>query len=540
LAIVSRRVSPDWAFCCGLLACSAPLLDRTASASFSKSDVVAVQQLLEQQRLPWPIPDAALYQHEEMALLEGAHPLVQLINVAVRLVTLSLEQQSPVLPDWFVDDWGLNDALVFELLEQVLLEVRLEASKLDLPDFSELESSTAPASSSRVFSQSYAALSHHVTTYLQLQFPGLDEAETAADMLALLEKQFGLARSVLWQSVSAPGALKVSLPVHDADALAGMTVNVEHGIGWLAEVYRSRESQVILRQDLLSVQDRQLATYLNAEALCFIPLPEAVWVVVAEPSVLFGLQATVRRTDVLAPLVQILSCPQDDAGAVYDQPLRELYHEVSNPLTVISNYLAMLKLKLAEQAEAADVSRIEEELRRAITLLGQLKHPQSLVTEEPVLELVSSSMLDLDKLVLETSALMTDGMLENKKISTTLNLSRTHTLVRADAPRIKQVLVNLLKNAAESLPTGATVTISTQYGVMVGADRYFAITVADNGPGLPDSVKQRIYQSNPSNTADKHRGLGLSIVKRLMDEMRGIITCQSDETGTHYQLYLPE
>jgi signal transduction histidine kinase len=352
-------------------------------------------------------------------------------------------------------------------------------------------------------------------------------------MLALLEKQFGLTRSVLWQRVSASGALKVSLPVQDADALAGMTVNVEHAIGWLGEVYRSRESQVILMQDLLSVQDRQLATYLNAEALCFIPLPEAVWVVVAEPPALLGLQAAVRQADVLAPLVQILSCPQDDA-------LRELYHEVSNPLTVISNYLAMLKLKLAEQAEAEDVARIETELRRAIVLLGQLKQPQSLVVEEVLHEAVALSLLDLNQLVLETSTLMSDGMLENKKISTTLKLSRTHTLVRADAPRIKQVLVNLLKNAAESLPTGATVTISTQYGVMVGADRYFAITVADNGPGLPDSVKQRIYQSSPSNTADSHRGLGLSIVKRLMDEMRGIITCQSDECGTHYQLYLPE
>jgi nitrogen-specific signal transduction histidine kinase len=108
-----------------------------------------------------------------------------------------------------------------------------------------------------------------------------------------------------------------------------------------------------------------------------------------------------------------------------------------------------------------------------------------------------------------------------------------------NSTHIQQILTNLLKNAVEALPPGGTIRLVTQSDVVVNGRNFAAITVADNGPGLPTSVLKHLFSPVASTKGGAHSGLGLSITKKLIDEIGGSIMCKSNKAGTEFQLLIP-
>jgi len=68
-----------------------------------------------------------------------------------------------------------------------------------------------------------------------------------------------------------------------------------------------------------------------------------------------------------------------------------------------------------------------------------------------------------------------------------------------------------------------------------------AVYVEDNGPGIIDGVKNKLFSPLDSTKGKSHSGLGLSIVKKILDEMNGTILCRSTiGKGTEFQILLPK
>ena len=66
------------------------------------------------------------------------------------------------------------------------------------------------------------------------------------------------------------------------------------------------------------------------------------------------------------------------------------------------------------------------------------------------------------------------------------------------------------------------------------------ITIGDDGLGIPDSIKSRLFEPFVSSKGEGHAGLGLSITYRIITELNGTITCESDRTkGTTFRIVLP-
>ena len=69
---------------------------------------------------------------------------------------------------------------------------------------------------------------------------------------------------------------------------------------------------------------------------------------------------------------------------------------------------------------------------------------------------------------------------------------------------------------------------------------YVEVTVGDDGPGIPDTIKRRIFEPFVSSKGATHSGLGLSIVLNLVNGLNGSIVCQSEEgKGTRFKIELP-
>ena len=103
--------------------------------------------------------------------------------------------------------------------------------------------------------------------------------------------------------------------------------------------------------------------------------------------------------------------------------------------------------------------------------------------------------------------------------------------MQGDAERLKQLLAILLHNALEHTPPGTAVTLRLCAG---GAKAPLSIAVADNGPGIADADKakifERFYRADPSRTDKQHCGLGLAVAQELA-RLHGAALRVSDDAG---------
>jgi signal transduction histidine kinase len=90
------------------------------------------------------------------------------------------------------------------------------------------------------------------------------------------------------------------------------------------------------------------------------------------------------------------------------------------------------------------------------------------------------------------------------------------------------------------MQNGGTLLISTRVNTMRSGIEYVEIAIKDDGPGIPADIMENMYKPITSGKGSKHAGLGLSIVRNIIDELGGKIFCQSNEiSGTVFQILLP-
>ena len=109
----------------------------------------------------------------------------------------------------------------------------------------------------------------------------------------------------------------------------------------------------------------------------------------------------------------------------------------------------------------------------------------------------------------------------------------------SDANALKQIYTNLVKNAVEALPANGKIMVYTQDQVNVDGQTYIEISIADNGPGIRPEVLSQLFTPIQTDKGNGHNGIGLSIVKRLVSELNGSISCRSNNKGTRFQILLP-
>jgi signal transduction histidine kinase len=105
---------------------------------------------------------------------------------------------------------------------------------------------------------------------------------------------------------------------------------------------------------------------------------------------------------------------------------------------------------------------------------------------------------------------------------------------------LKQILLNLVKNAVEALPKGGRIDIVNNGQVLRNGRFYYALCVSDNGPGIPAEHRSQLFSALQSSKPGPNRGLGLSIVQGLVKKLGGTIACVSTTAkGTMFEICLP-
>jgi two-component system sensor kinase FixL len=204
-----------------------------------------------------------------------------------------------------------------------------------------------------------------------------------------------------------------------------------------------------------------------------------------------------------------------------------LAHEINQPLTAISNYLKGCQRLLAGvESQTAPVLRdalgkAADQALRAGHIIRRLREFVARGESEPRTE-------SLAKLLEDASTLALIGARENG-VSVAFRLDSKADLVFADRIQVQQVLVNLIRNAIESMAEGANerrlevTTLAAEQGTV-------EIAVSDTGPGLAPEIARHLFQPFMT-TKRKGMGLGLSICRTIVEAHGGKIWVEDRPGG---------
>ena len=210
-----------------------------------------------------------------------------------------------------------------------------------------------------------------------------------------------------------------------------------------------------------------------------------------------------------------------------------LAHEIGSPLQVLSGRARSLALsdQLSEKERRSAEILVEQTDRIAglvQRILGFARRKPSVTDNMDVREVARNV----------TEVLSLEA--RRKGVRFEINTAQVPT-VRADADQVQQVMFNLLQNALKASDRNGIVQISIDRSSFArpgssSDQQSVAITVEDNGHGIPDDVMDRLFEpffsSWNNGQGSSGTGLGLTVVKSLMDEHGGVVIASKSHTGT--------
>ncbi|HUQ82186.1 MAG TPA: PAS domain S-box protein, partial [Gemmatimonadaceae bacterium] len=219
-------------------------------------------------------------------------------------------------------------------------------------------------------------------------------------------------------------------------------------------------------------------------------------------------------------------------------------HDFNNLLTVITSYGQFLLNALPEQdPRRSDAHQITQAAARAASLTRQLLAFSRRQVLQP-------QVLDLNDVIADMERLLRRVISED--ISLVTQFENNLGAVRADRSQIEQVVMNLVVNARDAMPTGGVLAISTRVVTLdaayarrhagVSPGRHVVFAVRDTGVGMDAATQQRIFEPFFTTKAKgKGTGLGLSTVYGIVRQSGGHIEVRSSPgRGTTFEILLPQ
>lgn len=207
-------------------------------------------------------------------------------------------------------------------------------------------------------------------------------------------------------------------------------------------------------------------------------------------------------------------------------------HSIRNPLTSVKMRLFSLSKSLQlSPSEKEDMDVISDEIRHLDTIVRNFLE----FSRRPKLKIQTVSPSD----VVDMAIQLLRHRLESYGVEVELYRQRLLPDIDADPEQLKEVLVNLIVNACDATGEGGKIVIREEEGVTEPTGHVVVIRVSDNGPGVPDGIKEKIFQPFFS-TKEEGTGLGLSIAERIIEDHHGCLSLRSKEgKGATFIITLP-
>ncbi len=511
--------------------------------------------LVERWALDSFLADSVLYHHEEAHRVSNAHPLVRIVHLANNVALAPIDD---TLPAGFGAVCKIADAdlraIQLAANEQVLKAADLLG--IDLTGLDELAAQTpvdvpaGPPPNPLQQRMSEEIRNRALVTELSQLFARQDGQPQLLDSVRQNARiMFDLEDTAVFMFSDANQSLVGVSMGEQRQRLADFSVPVNAG-GVVAECVLQKRAAIINRNhDLLNVNEEQLLRAFDADCLLCMPITSgsrcwgmlfagvpgwrALELMRQEKFLLaFGNQAG----NALTVAAQDRDHTSQEIEKLREEQLensRKVVHEVNNPLSIIKNYLGVLDDKLSRQQPVDnEISILNEEIDRVGTIIKEFAG-----VKPPAAN--SDSGFDMNRVINDIVRLFRESKYLPAGVKITARVVERPCEVSGAPETLKQILVNLIKNAVEALPQGGHIEIINVGQTRIDGQDYFGLTVRDSGPGLPADVLAKLFSPVHSNKPGENRGLGLSIVHGLVKKLNGRIDCRSSRMGASFEILLP-
>ena len=506
--------------------------------------------------------DALLYHHEPKERILNAFPLVQIVYVANALSHVQQQDEDYQIAE---DTYGFSRSQVEELLSQAGKELEDVAQLLDI----EIEPPGGPEPIlSEKDREKRGDLVHEVrdlsllTGTLQNLLEAIDEDAIVRVAQQGFKILFDMKRILFFLYDPKKKGLigKATEGNRDPSMIGNLIIPMQEDRSLLVISLTKGESIESFNRDKLTIVDEQLLRFIGKEGMLCLPMlahGEYVGVIVAgldqvefsHLSRYFNILNMFTNNVALALHVDRvrrtqLARIQSERLAASLSMARKVVHEVNNPLGIMKNYLKILGMKLSTQDSAQEeIEILNEEIDRIAVILRSLTN----FSKDRVYRLMP---VDINVLLSDLIRIMAGFLSGPSNIEVHLDLGHELPTIMAEKDGLKQVFMNLIKNAVEAMPGGGNLYIKTRYipsrlkGEIVSGDRkyqgYVQVTITDEGSGIPDEIRPRLFEPFVTSKSQGHSGLGLSVVYKIIKALNGTLTYKSEKgKGTSFKIELP-
>jgi signal transduction histidine kinase len=241
-----------------------------------------------------------------------------------------------------------------------------------------------------------------------------------------------------------------------------------------------------------------------------------------------------RMNDELGQLYRQL----DDANRHKSQFLANVNHDLRTPLSAIIGYAGLLLSETEHQLSPIQKENLQDLIKNAERLLNMIDSLLDITKIEAGKLEVQIEAVELEEVV-QSAAAMIDSILITKHVQLIRQIDPNLPMLKTDGEKLRQILLNLLDNAAKFTERGEIRISAAQHNGAVD------LVVSDTGIGIPDQDLNRIFEEFyrvGSANGRKYRGtgLGLSIVRRLVGLLGGTIEVSSKVgEGSTFTIALP-
>ncbi|WP_432736141.1 sensor histidine kinase [Maridesulfovibrio sp. FT414] len=210
-------------------------------------------------------------------------------------------------------------------------------------------------------------------------------------------------------------------------------------------------------------------------------------------------------------------------------------HEINNPLNIIMQEAEIIRVSLDIAGSSPVLDEVEESLQ---VIMGQVRRCSDITRKLLDMarnRLTVAQQVDVNKLLRDLLLLMEEES-AGKKIQVIRQIPDEPFLVCTDPPLLRQVFLNLFKNAVQA--------VGSEGAIIIACRREWTkiiVTVEDNGPGIPDEYLPHIF--TPFFTTKSHgegTGMGLAVSLRIINQLGGSIDVKSSVgKGTVFSVVIP-
>jgi len=233
----------------------------------------------------------------------------------------------------------------------------------------------------------------------------------------------------------------------------------------------------------------------------------------------------------------------DKANAAKSQFLARMSHEIRTPMNAIVGMTTLAKVKIDEKEKVVEyLDKITISSKVLLNIINDVLDMSAIESDKLK---IASNPFDFKELLTGITTLYY-SQCKDKGIKFSMELRDvTEEKLIGDALRVNQILLNFLSNAVKFTPVGGEIKVVVTQRSKTADKVYMNFSVADTGCGMTEDMKARLFQpfeQETASTAMKHggSGLGLSIVKNLVEMMQGKITVESEKgKGSTFKADIP-